>query len=469
MRCEDTPRRTRKAWVIPRNEDRVSVKTVLHASFHDSSLVLSEASTPRKLDSRDCEDTRKRSTHQGVAWDVSIEDSCNSRPDPSVVSSSLCTRPGRKRSQMRHSRQRVVSLDPRSLPQMSGVRKNGVVSSTLKPEETIAKLRALRPKRGVTGTHSTESKTSETCTTNTRSKSAVAKDRLKRIMCKSRTKTKVLKTRGETFTQTLDQLSSSSTLFRRALDPEEGLDSSRHPEEVCVIEVQQAAFDRWEKAISVARQALEEAMEAEKVLSFAADFDQMKESLESSNEDWDVGVEKYLNLYRSLQNEYPETVPIKPSRIRRHRRRSGQNLGQDSLSSTSTKSDGSVTRRTTELNNGERRRSSIPSRSQGSSNHVHFDPSVTRMLGRRFAHAAECWFLRLINRLIGTEFQPSVYCREDCYFLMESLRKVQNWLLHGKGRSRIIRNEGLLIKLRETIIQWSSKMIRLPSAKTVVH
>eukprot|EP00210_Caulerpa_lentillifera_P007941 g7580.t1 len=484
MVCEETtPRRQRKSWVIPRTEDRVSVKTVLHAAFHDTSLVLSEASTPRKLDSRDCEEQepQRRNTPRGVAWDVSIRDSCSSRPDTSVVSS---CKQERKRSQMHHRRNnRAPQMDNRSstrtLPVTNGggggggVRRNGVIASTMKPEDTIAKLKALRPKQHQDVHRNTESKTTNyEQYTNTRSKGSVAKDSLKRIMSGSRARNKVLKSRSETFTQTIELLNTSSSMFRRAKDPEEGLESTRHPEEICVIEVQQAAFDRWEKAVLVARQALEEAMEAEKVLSFAAEFEHMKESLESSQEDWDVGVDKYLNLYRTLQSEYPETAPIKPSRIQRHKRRTSLVLGrikhrETAKSTVSARSDGGST---AELNNSsERKESSIPSRSQDVSTEAQFNVNVTRLLGRRFAHAAECWFLRLINRLVGTDFQPSVYCREDCYFLMESLRKVQNWLLHAKGRSRIDRNEGLLIKLRETIIQWSSKMIRLPPAKTVVH
>lgn len=457
----DTPRRQRRGWNLPRNEERVSLKAVLHSSIQDTSIVISEASTPRKHES---EDLKRYTKPRGVAWDVSMADYCNERPDPSLVSS---LNDGRKRTQMRHGHSRVQDLDL-GTADVTGVRRNAVSESGSNAEDSIAKLRALRPKRSTVGSGVRNSDTKSNASTEqgtnvatSRSKGAVARDSLKRIMSGTRARQKLVKSRKESFAHTIDLLSSSNSVFHRAEDLEEDA-TPRQPEELCVIEVQQAAFDRWEKAISVARQALEEAMEAERVLNFAAEFEQLKGTLETRTEDWDLGVDSFLTLYRSLQEEYPETAPIKPSRIQRHRRRG-------SMSSNGSTSGASLSSGA-QLNNnrrvqGKQHRSSIPSRSQDTSS----DPNVMRALGRRFAHAAECWFLRLVNHLVGTDFHPSVYCREDCYSLMSSLKKVQNWLLHAKGRSRVDRNEALLSKLRETIIQWSSKMIRLPPGKTIMH
>eukprot|EP00210_Caulerpa_lentillifera_P005311 g5074.t1 len=457
----DTPRRQRRGWNIPRDEDRVSVKTALHSSVAETSIVISEASTPRKRESRESEAHQRTRNPRGVAWNVSMEDQQYSRPDPSVTSS---LNDGRKRSQVRSSRSRVPDLEPRNINE-TGVRQNAVFESVpSSSSDAIAQLNALRPKCVTNGVRISDSKSTQSepwSTTATKSKGTVAKDSLKRILSGTRTRYKSLKSRTQNFAQTIELLSSSNSVFQRASDPDE-LAPECHPEEVCVIEVQQAAYDRWEKAVSIARQALEEAMEAEKILSFAAEFEQLKGSVESRTADWDVGVDRYLKLYRALQEEYPETAPIQPSRIQRHKRRDNTRTPAAAAAAASVSG--------TTLNNRVRlshSRSSIPLRSRDTSSST--DPNVIRLLGRRFAHAAECWFLRVINHLVGADFQPSVYCREDCYSLMESLRKVQNWLVQAKGRSRVDRNEALLTKLRETIIQWSSKMIRLPPAKTVGH
>lgn len=444
MGCATTPRRSRRSWDTAAP---VSVRDALLNSGRDLSIVSEVSShddpTPRKEGYEEEEAQHRRTP--GVAWQVPVEDLQYQKPDPNVVS----TLPKRSKN---HSRSRRVAPEADNTTKRPNRRSWG--QSNPPSQENVERLTGIRSR--VRGAQEVAGKAKL---------AEKAKHDVKKLLSTSRARQKVLKTRNEDFSKTIHLLESKCSIFHRPAVANETIHASG--EEACIKEVQRAAYDRWEKAVQCAKEALEEVIEAEKVLGFGAEFDALKGLMETHGQEWDVAIDKYIDLYKNLQTEYPQTTPIRRSKIIRKQPVSKDKKAAKpprpekppSMMHEHTPSDEQIPLSCTT--------SCIPKSGEPTTNTQRFDPNYVITLGRRFAHSAEMWFLKLIHKMVGIEFAHSVYCREDCYRLMENFSKLQNWLLNAKG-TRMDRREVLLSRLRDTVIRWSSQMFELPLAKTSV-
>lgn len=438
MGCIDTPRRSRRAWDTA---TPVSVRDALMSSVRELSIV-SEASSFGDQPQEPLEDATHHRRTPSVAWELPVEDFRPQKPDSKVVSTlrkGNAERPKREKS-------------------------DAEVTTARKPRRTWAnppdqpeRLTGIRARVRGASDNAVKAK-----------KAAMAKHDAKKLLSTSRARQKVIKSRAEDFQKTIRLLEAKSSVFRRSQSPEEFVNISE--EEACIMEVQRASFDRWEKAVECAKMAMEEVIEAEKVMGFAAEFDQLKGMMDTHGKEWDVGIDKYIDLYKNLQTAYPETAPIRRSKI--HRRQSFPHPNNKKPTPKPRPEVAPFPTRPCDRCPDEKlkavRASNIPSGTGRNSSSQRFDPSYILSLGRRFAHSAETWFLKLIHSMVGIEVGQSVYCREDCYRLMESLSKLQNWLMTAKGTTRIDRHEVLKNRLRDTIIRWSAHMFELPLARTSV-
>ena len=456
MGFEPTPRRSRRTWG---QATAVSVRDALLSSGRDLSIVSEVNSVEEQLSptsvgqEESLTDPPRKCETPSIAWELPTRDFCRQKPDTKVVSSL-----SKRRNNQPRSKRNKKSVTEKS--DLRGSRRGWTATTT---HENNGRLTGIRSRvRGAPDSATVKSK-----------KTSQVKHDVKKLLSTSRARQRVLKSRTEDFGKTIRVLDAKCATFRRLPGPEEAVHVDE--EEACIIEVQRAAYDRWEKAVECAKQALEEVIEAEKVLGFAAEFDHLKGLMDTHGSDWDVGIDKYIDLYKNLQTEYPETAPIRRSKIVRRQpfSRSSEKKVPSRPSSPSRPSRDAPLpvrahqrSRSSEDRTGRRSLSAIPSCLASDATAPRFDPNYILALGQRFAHSAEKWFLKLIHKLVGLEVEHSVYCREDCYRLMESLSKLQNWLLTAKGTTRMDRHDVLLNRLRDTVIRWSSQMFELPLAKT---